>query len=71
MSLRKFVFQRLIDTSGVSGVGVVAEGCLFVETGEVVVHWLGVHGSINIYHSMDDVVYVHGHAGNTKIVFED
>lgn len=69
--LRKFHFERHEDASGVSGVGIVAEGCLFVDTGEVVVHWFGKHGSINIYHSLEDVNFVHGHEGRTKIIFEE
>ncbi len=68
--LKRFHFDRVEDASGVSGTGVVAEGCLF-ETGEAVVHWLGKYGSINIYHSIDDVIKVHGHEGRTKIVFDD
>lgn len=71
MSCRRFHFVRIEDASGVSGIGKVAEGCLFTDTGEAVVHWLGNHGSINVYKSLDDVVYVHGHGGKTKIVFED
>ena len=57
--------------SGISGRGRVAEGCLFTDTGEAVVHWFGNHGSINVYHSIDDVLYVHGHDGKTRIVFDD
>ena len=71
MGLRRFHFERLEDASGVSGCGKVAEGCLFTDTGEAVVHWLGRHGSINLYRSLDDVIYVHGHEGRTKIVFDD
>lgn len=69
--MRKFHFERLQDASGVSGVGRVAEGCLFTDTGEVVVHWLGAHSSLNIYHSIEDVIFIHGHQGNTKMVFDD
>jgi hypothetical protein len=71
MGVRRFHFERLEDASGVSGCGIVAEGCLFIDTGEVVVHWLGAHSSINIYHSLEDVKYVHGHEGRTQIVFDD
>lgn len=71
MGLRRFHFDRLEDASGVSGCGRVAEGCLFTDTGEAVVHWLGKHGSINLYHSIDDVIQVHGHEGRTQIVFDD
>jgi len=71
MSLRRFHFERLEDASGVSGCGRVAEGCLFTDTGEVVVHWLGKHSCINIYHSLADVEFIHGHGGRTRMVFDD
>ena len=71
MSMRKFHFERKEDASGISGVGVVAQGCLFIDTGEVVVQWLGEHSCIDIYHSIEDVNYIHGHGGKTKIVFDD
>lgn len=71
MGLRRFHFERLEDASGVSGCGRVAEGCLFTDTGEAIVHWLGSRGSINIYHSIEDVISVHGHEGRTRIVFDD
>ncbi len=70
-SIRRFHFERVEDASGVSGTGKVAEGCQFADTGEVVVHWLGSHSSINIYHSLEDVLYIHGHQGRTRIVFDD
>jgi len=69
--MRRFHFIRLEDASGVSGCGKVAEGCVFIDTGEVVVHWLGEHNCINIYHSLDDVNYIHGHNGKTQIIFDD
>lgn len=71
MTMRKFHFERLEDASGISGCGIVAEGILFSDTGEAVVHWLGRHSSINIYHSMDDIEFIHGHGGKTVIVFDD
>lgn len=71
MGLRRFHFERLKDASGVSGCGKVAEGCLFTDSGEVVIHWLGKHSSINLYRCMEDVIHVHGHQGCTEIVFDD
>ena len=71
MTMRKFHFERLEDASGISGCGIVAEGIIFSDTGEAVVHWFGQHSSINIYHSIDDIKYIHGHNGKTKIVFDD
>ena len=71
MSMRRFHFERMEDASGVSGCGLVAEGMVFTDTGEAVVHWLGSHSSINIYKSIEDVLYIHGHGGRTKIVYDD
>ena len=70
MGLRRFHFERLKDASGVSGCGRVAEGCLFTDSGEVVIHRLGKHSSINLYRSMEDVIHVHGHQGCTEIIFD-
>lgn len=69
--LRRFHFERAKDISGLSGTGRVAEGCVFMDTGEAVVHWLGNHGSVNVYHSIDDIIHLHGHDGSTIIVFDD
>ena len=69
--LRRFHFDRAKDVSGISGVGRVAEGVLITDTKECVVHWLGQHACINIYHSIDDVLFVHGHSGSTQIVWDD
>lgn len=71
MHSRRFHFERLEDASGVSGTGVVATGVIFLDTGEVVVHWLGKHSCTNFYHSIDDVEWIHGHGNKTKIVFDD
>ena len=71
MTMRRFHFERSEDASGVSGCGIVAEGIIFLDTGEAVVHWFGQHSSINIYHCIDDITHIHGHNGKTKIIFDD
>jgi hypothetical protein len=71
MCIKKFHFERIEDASNVSGTGVVAEGIIFSDTGEVVLHWMGKHSSTNLYRSIEDVEYIHGHCGKTKIVFDD
>jgi len=70
MSMRRFHFERLEDASGISGCGKVAEGVIF-SNGKVVLEWLSNHASTNLYDSIDDVEYIHGHQGRTKIVFDD
>lgn len=70
---RRFVLQRTQDISGVSGVGIVADGVLFA-SGFVVLCWritaAGVPG-LGIYRTMEDVEKIHGHNGATKIVWVD
>jgi hypothetical protein len=68
--MRRFHFIREKDASGISGVGKVAEGVIFSD-GKVALEWFGEHSSTNLYKSLEDVEYIHGHAGMTKIIFED
>jgi Ca2+-binding RTX toxin-like protein len=70
MSMRRFHFERIIDVSGTSGCGVVAEGVIFSD-GKVALEWFGKHSSTNLYNNLSDVEYIHGHEGKTKIVFDD
>jgi len=70
MSMRRFHFMRLQDASGVSGCGKVAEGVIF-SNGKVALEWFGDHSSTNVYDSLADVEFIHGHQGRTKIVFDD
>jgi hypothetical protein len=62
--------MRLEDASGVSGCGIVAEGVIF-SNGKVALEWLSNHASTSLYDSIDDVEFIHGHAGRTKIIFDD
>jgi hypothetical protein len=68
--LKRFHLERAKDVSGVSGCGAVAAGVLFCD-GQVALHWETEHSSINIYHSIDDVLFIHGHEGSTKIIWDD
>lgn len=70
MGMRRFHFERTEDASGVSGCGVVAEGIVFSD-GKVALEWFGEHSSTNLYSSLDDVLFIHGHQGRTKVVFDD
>lgn len=67
---KRFKLIRKEDISGISGVGIVAEGCVF-ENGKAVVVWRGDHSSTNIYESITEVVYIHGHNGKTEVVWID
>jgi len=70
--LRRFVLERDVDVTGVSGTGVVAEGVEFSD-GVVVLHWIGQWPSSIVHYDrgMESVVHVHGHDGRTRIVYLD
>jgi len=68
--MRRFHFIREKDASGISGIGKVAEGVIFSD-GKVALEWFGTRSSTNLYNCLEDVEYIHGHAGMTRIVFED
>lgn len=65
-TMRQFLLVRDEDLSGVSGVGVVAEGVEF-SGGRCVLHWLSPLTSIAVYDSIGILLEVHGHEGRTKV----
>lgn len=66
--MRRFQLYRHSDASGVSGVGVVAQGVVF-DDGTAAMRWLTEHRSTAIYESVDDLVTIHGHGGSTEVVW--
>lgn len=68
--MRRFVLVREEDVSGVSGVGIVAEGIEFSE-GTVAMKWLTPYATIEIAQNIKDVEHVHGHDGRTVVVWID
>lgn len=69
-SMRRFVLQRDTDVTGTSGIGVVAEGVEF-SNGAVVIHWISQLESTNVYANAKVLETLHGHNGNTIIVWLD
>lgn len=68
--VRRFILNRKEDETGVSGVGVVAEGIEF-STGWVALTWLGEVNSLVYYSTIAHVEKIHGHDGKTQIVWID
>jgi len=73
--IRTFTACRQSDETGISGEGVVIEGCVFA-TGHCIIHWLtpAPRGALAIFDSFDDFIKIHvtSHpANNTIITFED
>ena len=67
--MKNFYLYRYEDDSGVSGVGIVAQGVLF-DNGKCVLSWLSKYKSIAVYESIDELEIIHGHQGHTKVIWE-
>ena len=65
-----FTLHRHSDPSGVSGVGVVAEGWESSDGKTVVIKWLSATPSVCIYQDIRHVKALHGHGGATEIVWD-
>ncbi len=70
MGMRRFTLVRDEDVSGVSGVGVVAQGCVF-GTGKAVLAWVTEYRSVAFYDSIEELEAIHGHNGRTHIEWID
>ena len=68
----RFKLIRHTDATGVSGEGVVAEGCMWSD-GYAVTHWLGTRSSTAVWHrsGIGDPHWVHSHAAATRFVWLD
>lgn len=68
--MRRFVLDRKEDETGISGIGIVAEGVQFT-SGRCSLTWLTPYSSVAVYDSIEDVEAIHGHNGKTIIVWID
>ena len=68
--MRRFQFHRREDETGISGVGIVAEGVV-LSSGKTVVNWLTQYPTISIYENFADAEFLHGHDGKTEVVWFD
>jgi len=76
--MRRFLLERLVDESGASGTGWVAEGIQFTN-GLCALTWRTAPGGLKfgewssgaIYPSLAMVEKVHGHGGLTRVRFID
>ena len=66
----RFHLDRSEDVSGVSGIGVVAEGIIW-DDDSVDIHWFGSRPSWVHWNSIDDAIAIHGHGGKTRFVYLD
>jgi hypothetical protein len=68
--IRRFHFNRSEDVSGVSGTGVVGEGCE-LSNGKIIFSWLSNLGSVAVYDNIKTFLSVHGHGGKGNIEWID
>jgi hypothetical protein len=70
--MRKFQLHRDVDPTGIAGTGIVAQGVEF-DDGTVALRWLTEWPTSVVFHDrgMEAVLKVHGHGGQTRVVFED
>lgn len=61
--------ERIVDCSGVSGCGRVAEIVRFSD-GSIAAHWLGSHPCTSVWKNLEDLLFVHGHSGATEVVWD-
>jgi hypothetical protein len=63
---RLFMVDRRKDQTGISGIGVIAEGVQFTD-GTVVIRWITETPTTAVFDSIDDLRKVHGHRGDSVI----
>ena len=76
--MRTFTVIRDVDVTGISGTGVVAEGVEFSD-GTVAMRWLGpiehdwgtVYPTTVLHPHIENVDNLHGHNGQTRVVWDD
>lgn len=66
--MRLFELHRDVDSSGVSGTGVVAQGVEF-DNRQCCMTWLTEWNSVAVYPDLSTLEAIHGHNGNTRVVF--
>ena len=68
--MRDFILIREKAVTGRSGTGVIAEGAIF-QDGQAVLKWLREPYALGIFASVEELLSVHGHEGNTYVQFMD
>lgn len=68
--MHRFTLKRIVDATGVSGTGKVAEGVVFSD-GTVALRWTSNTPSTVFYAKLDDLKTVHLHGGLSQLVWID
>lgn len=68
LEIRPFYLHRAVDASGISGKGRVAVGVL-MPSGKAVLEWGSRWKTVTVFQSIDQVIRIHGHGGDTVFVW--
>lgn len=68
--MKQFYLDRIVDETGISGTGVVAEGVEFSD-GRCCLRWLTKFTSFCFYDNREAVIAIHGHNGKTLVRFDE
>ena len=68
--MKRFYLRRLVDETGISGIGIIAEGIEFSNL-QVILCWRTFTSSIGVYRNIEDMIRIHGHNGKTIIEWID
>ncbi len=70
VKVRRFYLDRVIDESGMSGLGKVSEGVV-LPNGVAIMWWLVPPHSVQMYQSINDLHFIHKHGkrNTTKLVW--
>jgi len=69
-AIKRFLFKRSEDVSGVSGTGTVGEGVEFTN-GKIVMCWLSSVSSLSFFDNIKELELIHGHEGRAVIEWID
>ncbi len=67
---RRFRLNRNYDVSGISGIGIIAEGIQFSD-GQVILRWQTTTATTEVSNNIDELMTIHGHEGSTEVVWLD
>lgn len=68
--IKKFYLLRHEDINSNSGVGIVAVG-VKLPSGKCIMEWLSNEITETIFESVEQIIRIHGHQGDTELVWDD
>ena len=70
LKIRTFYLMRHSDVNGLSGIGIVAVGCVY-PNGKAHMQWVSFKSSFEMHDSFESLIDIHGHSGATELIWGD